>query len=144
MDYKIFNMCTDVNACDCTQGCTDTVRESALKVDSGGEKSLAALGNRTCISSMPVWCSTNQLIYIPTPGGPAPLLTWHLSSRSIWAVVGSCLLCWEQHWCGAAMRLWRSAEKVLIRTVSGREGGRHTESKVTTRDQGHCERPRSP
>ena len=30
-----YNVCTDVNACDCTQGCTDTVRESALKVDSG-------------------------------------------------------------------------------------------------------------
>ena len=27
-------MCTDVNACDCTRGCTDTERESALKVDS--------------------------------------------------------------------------------------------------------------
>ena len=28
-------MSTDVNACDCSRGCTDTVRESALKVDSG-------------------------------------------------------------------------------------------------------------
>ena len=35
MDYEIFNKCTDVNACDCTQGCTDTLRESALKVDPG-------------------------------------------------------------------------------------------------------------
>ena len=35
MNYKIFNVRTDVNACDCTRGCTDTVRESALKVDSG-------------------------------------------------------------------------------------------------------------
>ena len=35
MDYRIFNMGSDVNACDCTWGCTDTVRESALKVDSG-------------------------------------------------------------------------------------------------------------
>ena len=34
MDYGIFNVHTDVNACDCTRGCTDTVRESALKVDS--------------------------------------------------------------------------------------------------------------
>ena len=37
MDYGIFNLRTDVNARDCTRGCTDTVRESALKVDSGGE-----------------------------------------------------------------------------------------------------------
>ena len=33
MDYVIFNVYTDVNACNCTRGCTDTVRESALKVD---------------------------------------------------------------------------------------------------------------
>ena len=33
MDYGIFNVHTDINACDCTRGCTDTVRESALKVD---------------------------------------------------------------------------------------------------------------
>ena len=30
----MFNVRTDVNACDCIRGCTDTVRESALKVDS--------------------------------------------------------------------------------------------------------------
>ena len=35
MDYRIFNMCIDVNACDYTRGCMDTVRESMLKVDSG-------------------------------------------------------------------------------------------------------------
>ena len=34
MDYRIFNMRTDSNACDCTRGCTDTVRESAIKIDS--------------------------------------------------------------------------------------------------------------
>ena len=31
MDYGIFNVGTDVNACDCTRECTDTIRESALK-----------------------------------------------------------------------------------------------------------------
>ena len=35
MDYGIFNVRTDVNACDCTRGCRGTVKESALKVDSG-------------------------------------------------------------------------------------------------------------
>ena len=36
MDYRIFNVRTDVNSCDCTWGWgMDTVRESALKVDSG-------------------------------------------------------------------------------------------------------------
>ena len=33
MDYRIFNVRTGVNVCDCTEGCTDTARESALKVD---------------------------------------------------------------------------------------------------------------
>ena len=35
LDYMVFNVRTDVNACDCTWRCTDTERESALKVDSG-------------------------------------------------------------------------------------------------------------
>ena len=35
MDYRIFNVRTNVNACGCARGCTDTVRESALNVDSG-------------------------------------------------------------------------------------------------------------
>ena len=35
MDYRIINMRRDINACDCTCRCMDTVRESALKVDSG-------------------------------------------------------------------------------------------------------------
>ena len=34
MDYGIFNVRTNVNACDCARGCTDTVRESGLKVHS--------------------------------------------------------------------------------------------------------------
>ena len=40
MDYGIFNVRTDVNACDCARGCTDAVRESALKVDSGRKNPL--------------------------------------------------------------------------------------------------------
>ena len=32
MDHRIFIVHTDVNACDCTRGYYDTVRESALKV----------------------------------------------------------------------------------------------------------------
>ena len=55
----IFNMHTDVNACDCTRGCTDNVRESALKVDSGREKSLAAPGSSTRVSNVPAWRSIN-------------------------------------------------------------------------------------
>ena len=35
MNYRIFNVRTDVDLCDCTWGCTDDVRESALTVDPG-------------------------------------------------------------------------------------------------------------
>ena len=35
MYYGIFTVRTDVNACECSQGCADTVRESTLKVDVG-------------------------------------------------------------------------------------------------------------
>ena len=35
MDYRIFNVHTDVDACSYTQGCTDSIRESSLKVHSG-------------------------------------------------------------------------------------------------------------
>ena len=64
MDYGIFNARTDINARDYTRGSTDTVRESALKVDSGrkipcrtGESNL----RRQRASPM-----LYQLIYIPT------------------------------------------------------------------------------
>ena len=39
MDNRIFNVRTVVKACDCARRCTDTVRESALKVDSGRKTS---------------------------------------------------------------------------------------------------------
>ena len=58
MDHGIFNMHTDVNVCNCTWECMDTV-ESALKVNCG-RKSLAAPGNSTCIGSVPIRCSTNR------------------------------------------------------------------------------------
>ena len=51
--FGIFNVRTDVDACDCTRGCTDTVSESALEVDSGGKNSLAAPGTRTRVSIAP-------------------------------------------------------------------------------------------
>ena len=54
MDYGIFNVHTY----------TDTVRESALKVDSGRKIPCAAPGNRTCVSGVTVRCP-NQLSYIP-------------------------------------------------------------------------------
>ena len=42
----IFNVRTDVSACGCTWGCTDTVRESALKVDTGSKMLLPHRGRK--------------------------------------------------------------------------------------------------
>ena len=64
MDYMIFNVHTDVNACDCTQWCTDTVRESALKVDSG-RKIPCHIGGLN-LHQQHVSPMLFQLSYIPT------------------------------------------------------------------------------
>ena len=65
MNYRIFNVRTYVNACDCTRGCTDR-RKSVCTESWLREKSIAAPGNRTCVSGVTVRCS-NQLSYmIPT------------------------------------------------------------------------------
>ena len=56
MDHRIFNVCTDGNACGCTRGCRNTIRESArnLTLVKNLKKSFAAPGNRTCPSGVPV------------------------------------------------------------------------------------------
>ena len=67
MDYRIFNVRTDVIACDCTRGCTDTVSESALKFDSG-RKILCRTGESN-LRRLPARQMLYQLSYIPTPLG---------------------------------------------------------------------------
>ena len=64
MDYRIFIARTDVNGCDCTRGCTDTVRGSALKGDSA-RKILCRTGesNPRQRRGDP---TLSQLSYIPT------------------------------------------------------------------------------
>ena len=51
INYRIFNVCTDVNACNCTRGCRDTVRESALRVNSWRKIPCC-----TRDSNLPPWC----------------------------------------------------------------------------------------
>ena len=64
MDYRIFNMRTDVNACDCTQGSMDTIREFTLKVGSGRKISCHTRElNLSKQCAGPMFC---QLSYIPT------------------------------------------------------------------------------
>ena len=68
MDYRFSNVRTDVNACDCTRGCADTVRESALKVDSGRK-----IPYRVGESNLRQWRAgptLYQLSYTPTPSWP--------------------------------------------------------------------------
>ena len=63
----IFNMCTDVKPCNCTWGCTDTQRESALKLDPG-RKILLHWGLQPtsvlCLG-FSVGCSTSWAISTP-------------------------------------------------------------------------------
>ena len=64
MDYMMFIVRKDASVCDCTRGCKDTVRESALKVDCGREISC-----RTGESNLPqrrAGPTLCQLSYIPT------------------------------------------------------------------------------
>ena len=63
MDYGIFNVYTDVNARDCTLGCTDTVRESALKVDSG--RKIPCRTGESNLRRQPAGPILYQLSYIP-------------------------------------------------------------------------------
>ena len=57
MDYRIFNVHTDVDACSYTQGCTDSIRESSLKVHSGRPIPCRTV-NQTYLSGVPVQRST--------------------------------------------------------------------------------------
>ena len=64
MDSGLFNVRTDVNACDCAQGCTDTVRESALKVDAG--RKIPCRTGESNLRRRRAGPMLYQLSYIPT------------------------------------------------------------------------------
>ena len=76
MDYRIFNVCTDVNASDCTWGCTDTITESALKFDSG--RKILCCNGESNLRRLPARQMLYQLSYIPTPFS-APSHPFHTS-----------------------------------------------------------------
>ena len=66
MDYGIFNMRTDIKCMQLRLGCTDNVRESALKADSGRK-----IPCHTRESNLRWRCASPTLYhlrYIPTPG----------------------------------------------------------------------------
>ena len=65
MNYWIFNVRTDVNARDCSRGCTDTVRISAMKVDSG--RKISRRSGELNLPQRGAGPTLYQLNYIPTP-----------------------------------------------------------------------------
>ena len=64
MGFRIFNMCTDVNVCDCTQGHMDTERETALEVDS--RKKVPCCTRESNLHQQHDSPMLYQLSYIPT------------------------------------------------------------------------------
>ena len=64
MDYGIFDVRTDVNAGNCLRGCTDTIRETALKVDSRTIPCRTGESSRLQQRASP---TLYQLGYIPIP-----------------------------------------------------------------------------
>ena len=65
MDYGIFNVRTDVNARNCSRGCTDTVRESALKVFSG--RKISCCTGESNVRQRRADPTLYQLSYVPSP-----------------------------------------------------------------------------
>ena len=65
MNNRIFNVCADANACDCTQGCADRVGESALKVDS--QRKIPCRTGESNLHQQRAGPTLHQLSYIPTP-----------------------------------------------------------------------------
>ena len=62
--FGIFNVCSDVDACDCTRGLYGHLSVDSLEVDSG-RKSLAARGTRTrviIISIAPRRCDAVEIV----------------------------------------------------------------------------------
>ena len=106
MHYEIFSERTDVNACNCSQGVRTAWTSLHWKLTLE-EKSLAALGNRTCVSSMLVrdtylgcpqterWSYTCELLLIPgrvlfaPPLSPGPPAAWTKGSASRLACAGT-------------------------------------------------------
>ena len=78
MDNRSFKVHTDVNVYDYTRRCTGTVKESALKVDSGRKNP-----SRTGESNLPQRCAGPtfyQLSYIPTHFLDVGLITEDLAA----------------------------------------------------------------
>ena len=65
MDYGIFHVRTDLNACDCKWGCADTISESALNVDS--RRKILCRTGETNLCRQRAGPMLYQLSHIPSP-----------------------------------------------------------------------------
>ena len=65
MDYERSNVRTGVNARDCTRGCTDTLRESALKADS--KRKIPCRNGKSNLRQRRAGPMLYQLSYVATP-----------------------------------------------------------------------------
>ena len=65
MDYGIFNMCTDVVCKWLHMGAHGHPKRVCTESWPWEKKSLATLGNQTCVGGVPVWCSTNWATSLP-------------------------------------------------------------------------------
>ena len=75
MDYRIFYVRTDFNACKYTRRFTDTLGESALKIDS--RRKLPCRTEESNLHQQRAGPTLYQLSYIPTPAKPDERETRH-------------------------------------------------------------------
>ena len=102
MDYRIFNLHTDVNACDCTLGIW-TPKEYTLKVTLG-RKSLVTPGRWTCVSGMMVRCSTNwatspPVLQFQSLVSILLLLAVWIHAHTVWFCFFVSVFCCTSLWC---------------------------------------------
>ena len=134
MDNRIFNVRTGVNACDCALGCTDTVRESALKVDSG--RKIPCRTGESNLRQRRVGPMLYQLSYNPSPVSVSPRLFFlfdqfiGISSDQLPEVciawnAGACVGCEFDQRAGIAGWLERrTRDRKVASSNTGRMGGR--------------------
>ena len=127
MDHRIFNMHTDNNACTFTQGCTDTARQSELKVDR--EKNpLPHYGIQPALAA----CPSNTL---PTELYPHPV-NFSQNWQDFW------LLCQHPSWSNQINQTNHSSQQVWMTVLKFRWGEekqckpwKYTQSAVCMKDK---------
>ena len=86
MEYRIFNVRSDVDPCGCTKACPETVRKSLLKVDSG--RRILCRTREPNLHQQRAGLMLYQLSYIPAHQQTSKLCLWwffkHTHTHSSW------------------------------------------------------------